>query len=119
MSRSRKVRRSGAKAKRQGDAARLLQILASGCDNPADVLELYYWSREPGLVDIVRGLVAMPEDARAALELFVTLARDPKTIAASLDGRGMLTFTAPEVAKTAALALYSAGDTEDAPRVLN
>ena len=119
MGRSRKKTRSGAKA-RGGRKVRLMQVLLDGCDNPADLLELYYWSREPGLLEVIRGLVAMPEDSRAALEAFLTLARNPKTISASLDERGTLTFASPEVAKTAALAQYAAqSEADDLPRVLN
>ena len=50
----------------------------AGCGNPAEALELYYWSREPGLIEIIRGIATMPESTRAAIEAFIALARDTK-----------------------------------------
>lgn len=94
---------------------RLIRTLVAGCGSPAEVLELYYWSREPGMIEIMRGIVAMPEASRAAFEAFIALARDPKSIEASLNPDGRLTFASPEVPKTIALARYVAENDGDEP----
>jgi hypothetical protein len=90
-------------------------MLAAACGSPAGLLELYYWSREPGMIDIVRALAAMPEPTRAACEAFIALAGDPRQIEATLDPRGGLTLASPEVSKTIALAAYAAANESDEP----
>jgi hypothetical protein len=106
MSTSRRRRR----VKRTADEAnkRLIRVLLAGCDDPAKALELHYWSKEPGLLDIVRGIVMMPEAARAAIEAFVVLARNTRSVTASLDQRGLLTLASAQVTQTVALAQYAA-----------
>jgi hypothetical protein len=99
---------------------RVIRALAAGCGSPAEALELYYWSREPGLVEVMRGIAAMPEETRAAIEAFVALARETRSVTAELDRRGVLTLSSAEVAKTLALAQYAAeNDSDDLPRLLN
>lgn len=98
---------------------RLIRTLVAGCGSTAAVLELYYWSREPGMIEMMRGVIAMPEQTRAALEAFIALARDPKSIEANLNPAGALTLSSPETSKTLALAQYIAENGEDASRMLN
>jgi hypothetical protein len=106
--------------RRTAAANRITRTIAAGCDNPAEALELLYWSREPGLVDIIRAVAAMPEDTRAAVEAFLALARNAKTVSATLDQRGLLTLSSSEVTRTLALAEHAAeNDVEGAPRLLN
>lgn len=102
-------------------AERLIRTLAVGCDSPAKVLELYYWSKEPGLIEVIRGIAAMREDVRAAIEAFIALAGDVKSASADLDGRGVLTLASAEAARTVALArcVAAADDADDAARLLN
>ena len=95
-------------------------MLLAACGSPAGLLELYYWSREPGMIGIVRGIATMPEQTRAAFEAFITLAGDPRSIEAELDRQGALTLTSPQMSKTIALAAYVAdNESEDAARLLN
>ena len=108
--------------KRTTDEAnkRLIRVLLAGCDSPAKTLELHYWSKEPGFLDIMRGIVMMPEGARAAIEAFVILARDTRSVTASLDQRGLLTLASAQVTQTVALAQYAAANEEaDPPRPLH
>jgi hypothetical protein len=67
------------------------------------VLELHYWSREPGMLDIVRALVAMPEHARAAIEAFCMMVHEPAAVAADLDAAGRLTLTSPQMGRSLAI----------------
>ena|ERR1043165_32126 len=91
----------------------LIRALMQGCKNPSEMLELYYWSKEPGLIEIIRGIAAMREDVRAAIETFIALAGDVKSASAELDGRGVLTLASAEAARTAALVRYLAAHDAD------
>ena len=99
--------------------ARLLRALAACGGNPADMLELYYWSKEPGFTQLIRAIATMPEHTRAALETFITLARDTKSVRAALDSRGVLTFCSAEAARSAALAVHAVSEADDRPLLLN
>ena len=113
-------RRTAARPKRKSARELLIRALVAGCDKPAEALEIYYWSKEPGLVEIVRAIATMREEARAAIEAFAALAHDQTTVSARLDPRGVLTLASVQAAKTVALAQYAAAnDIDDAPRLLN
>lgn len=99
--------------------ARLLRTLAACGGNPADMLELYYWSKEPGFTQLIRAIATMPEHTRATLETFIMLARDSRSVSAALDSRGVLTFCSAEAAKSAALALHAGNEADDRPQLLN
>lgn len=117
---TRKGGRGDSKIKRYRRArARLLRTLAACDSNPADMLELYYWSKEPGFTQIIRAIATMPEHTRAALETFIALARDSKSVVADLDPSGVLTFCSSEAARSVALALHAVNETDDAPQLLN
>jgi hypothetical protein len=94
---------------------RLIRVLLAECGSPAKALELQYWSKEPGLLEIMRGIVMMPEAARAAIEAFVILARDTRSVTARLDQRGLLTLISAQVTQTVALAQYAATNEEADP----
>src|ERR1041384_466631 len=101
--------------------ARLLRTLAACDGSPSDLLELYYWSKEPGFAQLVRAIATMPEHARAALETFVALARDCRSVSAALDSRGVLTFCSAEAARSAALAALAVpavNEADDRPQLL-
>ena len=119
MKRARQQRRS-VKSTRKTANERLIRTLVAGCGSPAQALELYYWSREPGLVEIVRGIAMMPEETRAAIEAFIALARDTKSVMGVLDRRGVLTLASAEVARTVALAQgAAANDSADVTQLRN
>jgi hypothetical protein len=99
--------------------ARLLRALAACDGDPADMLELYYWSKEPGFTQLIRAIATMPEHTRAALETFIALARDSKSVTADLDQRGVLTFCSAEAARSVALAAHAADEADERPLLLN
>lgn len=107
-----------AKAQRR-ERARLMRTLAACDGNPADMLELYYWSKEPGFTQLIRAIATMPEPTRAALEAFITLAQDSKSVTADLDLRGVLTFYSAEASRSAALATHAAAEADEMPQLLN
>jgi hypothetical protein len=103
----RSIRETRARVK-PGHARRLIHTLVAACDRPAHVLELHYWSREPGMLDIIRAIATMREETRGAFEAFVALVRDTKSIEARLDPHGALTLASPQATQIAALARYVA-----------
>jgi hypothetical protein len=52
----------------------LLRTLVMGGVNHDRMLELYYWSQEPGLLEIIRAILALPPDAQEALSSFLAAA---------------------------------------------
>jgi hypothetical protein len=102
--------------------ARLLRTLAACDGSPSDLLELYYWSKEPGFTQLIRAIATMPEHTRATLETFIALARDSRSVRAALDSQGVLTFCSAEAARSAAIAslsMHAANEAEDRPQLLN
>jgi len=71
-------------------------------------IEMYYWTREPGLLEIVRTIAMMSENARTALEVFVAMSHEPGAIAARWDDSGRLTLTSPQVGQAVAVMQYCA-----------
>jgi hypothetical protein len=113
MNAARRHRRADVRSAKRQATERLITTLAAGCDCPAKLLELYYWSKEPGLLEVIRGIAAMREDVRAAIEAFIALAGDAQSTSADLDGRGVLTLASAQAARTAALARYLAANDAD------
>jgi hypothetical protein len=78
------------------------------CEDPSRLLELYYFSREPDVLDIMRAVAAMPEEARASLEAFLAMSHEPTSITAKWDAAGRLTLASPQVGQAAAIISYCA-----------
>src|SRR5262249_45556733 len=76
--------------------------------DPAGFSEGMYWSREPGMLEIMRAILAMSEGARAALEAFLTMSQEPAQIVADWDRKGSLTLTSPQIGQTVAIIRYCA-----------
>jgi hypothetical protein len=112
--------RARLKSRTKAKSEHLIRTLVAGCGGTAEALEFYYLSREPGMIEMMRGIIGMPEETRAALEAFIALARDPKSIEANWTLHGALTLVSPETSKTIALARYVAeNDSDDPARMLN
>ena len=112
-------RRTAVRPKNKTAHELLMRVLVTGCDEPAEALEIYYWSKEPGFLEIIRAIAMMPEATRSVIEAFSALAHDQATVTAHLDSRGVLTASV-QAAKTVALAQYAAAnDTDDVPHLLN
>ena len=82
---------------------RVVATIASDCKNPARLLELYYWSKEPNLLPIIRGLASLPDQTRSRFGAFLRDA-DPNAIVAETSGKGeirLVTRCARKAAKTA------------------
>jgi hypothetical protein len=102
----------GAKVDRTPRSRAMAIAALSDAEGWSHVLELHYWSREPGMLDIIRTLIAMPEVTRASVEAFCAIAHDPGAIAADLDAAGRLTLTSAQIGRTVAI-LQFCSDNED------
>ena len=58
----------------------------------ARLVELYYWTQEPGLLEVIRAIAAMPASTREALESFFALAGDAQSIVANWESSGGLSL---------------------------
>jgi hypothetical protein len=79
---------------RKAELADLVCTLLEGSDR-ARMLELHYWSEEPQLLDIMRILIGLTDETRAALHTFLTRASAAQEIAAISEASGQLLLSAP------------------------
>lgn len=77
------------------DLAETTAGIIAECGNPARVLEFYYWSRQPGLADLIRAFGALPVTSRKALAALLTKASDPHLIAVRAEKNGRLVLCPP------------------------
>lgn len=56
------------------DTAEALKQLIRQHDNPASLLELYYWSKEPGLLECLRAFLQAPAEVRNILQTLLPAA---------------------------------------------
>jgi len=72
-----------------GNARDVIKTLASTEGDASRLLEMYYWTREPGIVALIHSYLDMPERAQRLLGNFLRKTR-PQSIAASIDEQGRL-----------------------------
>ena len=80
------------------DIATLVQNLIAQTGDSRRILECYYWSQEPGLLELIRAFLDMPPEAQVALRTFMAAAVVRNSITASIDASGTLTLRSPEAA---------------------
>jgi hypothetical protein len=82
--------------------AGLLKRIVEQCPHPARLIELYYWSAEHELADVMRQYIALSPDVRAALHGFLMLVKDaPSSVTVDIAATGEMTFSAPVVEELA------------------
>jgi hypothetical protein len=80
----------------------VLKRLLEDCPHPARLLELYYWSAEHELAEVMRQYVALSAEVRAALHAFLLLVKDaPGSVTVRIAENGELAFSAPAAAELA------------------
>ncbi|HML13636.1 MAG TPA: hypothetical protein VK456_10040 [Xanthobacteraceae bacterium] len=84
------------------------QIVAR-CDH-AKLMELYYWTQEPGLLEIVRAIAGMSDAGREALESFFRLGGDPQTITATWETDGRLSLESDNLGRALEVVSYFLAD---------
>jgi hypothetical protein len=76
----------------EGPVLEVLNTLVNGGTDPSRLLELYYWSREPGIVELIRAYLDLPEATQRSLGDFL-LNTKPRTIEAAFDTQGRLVLS--------------------------
>jgi len=89
--------KSGANARstanvQSSEALELIKTLVSGGTDTSRLLELYYWTREPGIVELIRAYLDLPERSQRSLSTFLLNGR-PKMIVCSFDQQGRLVLS--------------------------
>jgi hypothetical protein len=56
------------------------------------LLELYYWSREPGVIELIRAYLELPEPAQRILGDYL-LNNQPQSIVSAIDEQGRLVLS--------------------------
>lgn len=88
------------KGENEADLREVVRSLIVQAGAAERVLECYYWTEEPGVLECLRAVVAMPPQARAAFMTFLAAAENPKSISAAVDGSGALQLFSPDAVKT-------------------
>src|SRR3979409_2421122 len=73
----------------------LQQIMAKSSHER--IVELCYWAQEPGLLNIIRAVSAMPDQAREALDSFFALVGDSQSVVAQWESSGRLVLESPQL----------------------
>ena len=94
------VKARGSHRSEHSNLVQLLHRLADNCKNPARLIELYYWSREPELAEIMREIVALPDEAKATLHAFFRLAEGGvDAVTVTVGSEGDVTLSSPGVTR--------------------
>jgi hypothetical protein len=76
--------------------AGVLKRIVEECPHPARLIELYYWSAEHELADVMRQFIALSPEVRAALHAFLMLVKDdPGSVTVQIAENGEMIFSAP------------------------
>jgi hypothetical protein len=78
------------------DVWELIQALVLGRVPASQILELAYWSKAPGMLELAHAYFIMPQKSQATLRGFLALVR-PQTISAKVDKSGQLILSSPDV----------------------
>jgi len=85
-----------------GDLTELLKRIVADCQDPARLVELYYWSAEPELAEVMRQYIVLPDEVRAALHAFLMLvANDPGSVSLRITGNGEMVLSSPATVEIA------------------
>lgn len=89
MGRKQKGDSLGAAGEAAGHAGDVIKSLVGSEDEASRLLEMYYWTREPEIVALIRAYLDMPERSQRQLGGFMRKGR-AQSIAASVDDGGRL-----------------------------
>ncbi len=73
----------------ENGAGALLAALIDGGADTSRLLELYYWTREPGIVELIRTYLDLPERTQRNLSTFLLNGRTA-SISSTFDQQGRL-----------------------------
>jgi hypothetical protein len=96
-------RRNGEPAENEAELQEIIEAIIVDCGSPARVLELYYWSQESDLWEMIRALVNLPAPVRTKLSAFLMMATDRDQVSARIGQSGELTLFSGHVADALAI----------------
>ena len=82
------------------DILAIVRSLVAEFSNPARLLEIFYWSQEPGAAEFMQRVMLLRPQARAVVLSFLAMTPDPKLIVADVDEFGQVILSSPQVAET-------------------
>lgn len=80
------------------DLVQIVERIIRDCSDPVQVLELFHWTRQPGLREAIRVLALLPAETRATIQTFLALVQNPDKIEVVLNESGELKLFSQEVA---------------------
>lgn len=94
----RKAKSDGGTATRGEPESHTWEVIRSLVTSEAEaskLLEMYYWTREPGIVELIRAYLNLPDRGQRHLSDFL-LKNRPQLIASMIDQQGQLVLSAAE-----------------------
>jgi hypothetical protein len=88
----------------EADIRDVLRRLVATVRSPARIVELYYWSQERHLRDLMRAFVMLPPRTQEILLAFLQLNTDPEQIVAAIDADGRVILSSPALKELQAMA---------------
>ena len=86
------------------DIREVVRRLMTTIRSPARIVELYYWSQERHLRDLMRSFVMLPPRTQEVLLAFLQLTTDPGLVNASIDAEGRMILSSPQATELQAMA---------------
>lgn len=78
----------------------VLHELIETCPHPSRLVELYYWSAEPELLETLHRFLSLPEAPHQALRAFLAMVADcPDSVSVAVSRNGTVTLSSLAVAQ--------------------
>src|ERR1044072_1370710 len=97
-------RRGKSRRKGEPDIREVARRIMKNVRSPAGIVELYYWSQERHLRDLMRAFVMLPPRTQEVLLAFLQLNADPEQIVAAIDAEGRVILSSPAIKELEAMA---------------
>jgi len=97
---------------RDNEALELIKTLVSSGADTSRLLELYYWTREPGIVELIRAYLDLPERTQRHLSTFLLNGR-PGSISSAFDQQGRLLLGRTPLERAGVLRAHRPGQVQD------
>ena len=86
------------------DIREVVRRLVMTIQSPSRIAELYYWSQERHLRDLMRAFVMLPPRTQDVLLAFLQLNTDLEQVEAAIDAEGRVILSSPAVKELQAIA---------------
>lgn len=88
--------RAGARGEPSTHTWEVIKSLVTGEADASRLLEMYYWTREPGIVELIRAYLNLPDRTQRHLRDFL-LKNKPQSIVSAIDQQGRLLLSGADV----------------------